>query len=272
DRDAKLRDLQNAFLRLQYPPHMIKEQINKARCIPRDNLLQDISKGPNDRTPLVVTYSPQVKPLICIVNDLQPILDKNTTLSKALGGRPILAYRQPPNLKQILMHTRLENSNMDNGTKPCHKPRCQLCPHIYSGNTITGPNNVEYSIKGNFTRSSTNVIYAIFCQQCPSALYIGQTGQSLRKRINGHKFDIRNHDTQKSVSNHFSLPGHSLKDLKVTVLEQNHYRSRIQRETAEIRFISMMDTHNKGLNISRGVLESLSNVILPDCHFLMDCK
>ncbi|KAJ7310465.1 hypothetical protein JRQ81_007385, partial [Phrynocephalus forsythii] len=60
----------------------------------------------------------------------------------------------------------------------------------------------------------TNVIYAIFCHQCPSALYIGQTGQSIRKCINGCKFDIRNHDTQKPVSNNFSLPGHSLKDLK----------------------------------------------------------
>ncbi|KAJ7329902.1 hypothetical protein JRQ81_016076, partial [Phrynocephalus forsythii] len=63
---------------------MIKEQINKARCIPRDNLLQDRSKRPNDRTPLVVTYSPQVRPLTHILNDLQPILDKNTSLSKAL--------------------------------------------------------------------------------------------------------------------------------------------------------------------------------------------
>ncbi|KAJ7345904.1 hypothetical protein JRQ81_001854, partial [Phrynocephalus forsythii] len=59
DRDSKLKNLQNAFLRLQYPPHVIKEQINKARHIPRDNLLQDRSKGSNDRTPLVVTYSPQ---------------------------------------------------------------------------------------------------------------------------------------------------------------------------------------------------------------------
>ncbi|KAJ7338719.1 hypothetical protein JRQ81_012621, partial [Phrynocephalus forsythii] len=30
DRNSKLKDLQNAFLRLQYPPHIVKEQINKA--------------------------------------------------------------------------------------------------------------------------------------------------------------------------------------------------------------------------------------------------
>ncbi|KAJ7320458.1 hypothetical protein JRQ81_019969, partial [Phrynocephalus forsythii] len=84
DRDSKLRDLQNAFLRLQYLPCMIKEQINKARHIPRDNLLEDRSKGPNDRTPLVVTYGPQVIPLTHILNYLQPIFDRNTSLSKAL--------------------------------------------------------------------------------------------------------------------------------------------------------------------------------------------
>ncbi|KAJ7324319.1 hypothetical protein JRQ81_017339 [Phrynocephalus forsythii] len=96
DRASKLRDLQKAFLVLQYLPCMTKEQINKARGIPRDNLLQDQSKGPNDRIPLVVTYSPQVRPLTYILNDLQPILDKNMPLSKILCGRPILAYRQIP--------------------------------------------------------------------------------------------------------------------------------------------------------------------------------
>ncbi|KAJ7335808.1 hypothetical protein JRQ81_013749 [Phrynocephalus forsythii] len=42
-----------------------------------------------------------------------------------------------------------------------------------------------------FTISSNNVIYAISPTR-PSALYMGQKGQSLHKRINGHKSDIRN--------------------------------------------------------------------------------
>ncbi|EMP40409.1 CDK5 regulatory subunit-associated protein 1-like 1 [Chelonia mydas] len=44
--------------------------------------------------------------------------------------------------------------------------------------------------------TSTNVIYTIMCQQCPSAMYIGQTGQSLPERKNGHKSDIRNGNIQ----------------------------------------------------------------------------
>uniref|UniRef100_A0A8C4VKA5 renin n=1 Tax=Gopherus evgoodei TaxID=1825980 RepID=A0A8C4VKA5_9SAUR len=38
---------------------------------------------------------PQLKPLQRIIKDLQPILDNDPTLSQALGGRPILAHRQP---------------------------------------------------------------------------------------------------------------------------------------------------------------------------------
>uniref|UniRef100_A0A8C3S145 RRM domain-containing protein n=1 Tax=Chelydra serpentina TaxID=8475 RepID=A0A8C3S145_CHESE len=64
------------------------------------------------------------------------------------------------------------------------------------------------------------VIYAIMCQHCPSAMYIGQTGQSLRKRINGHKSDIRNGNIQKPVGEHFNLPGHTIADLKVAILQQ----------------------------------------------------
>ncbi|KAJ7329896.1 hypothetical protein JRQ81_016070, partial [Phrynocephalus forsythii] len=85
----------DAFLTPQYPPRMIKEQINKARHIPRDNLLPDRSKGPNDRTLLVVTYSLQVRPLTCILIDFQPILDKKTSLSKALQRERTMSCSVP---------------------------------------------------------------------------------------------------------------------------------------------------------------------------------
>ncbi|KAM9113603.1 uncharacterized protein ACDP82_020249 isoform 1-T1 [Pangshura tecta] len=84
------------------------------------------------------------------------------------------------------------------------------------------------------TCTSTNVIHAIMCQQCPSATYIDQTRQSLSKRINGHKSDIRNHNIQKPVGEHFSLSNHSATDLKVAILKQKNFKNRLQRETAEL--------------------------------------
>ncbi|XP_073172201.1 uncharacterized protein KIAA0930 homolog isoform X4 [Lepidochelys kempii] len=182
DRDKHLQDLYQAFLQLQYPPAEVKKQIDRARRVPRSHLLQDRPNKENNRTPLAVTFSPQLKPLQRIIKDLQPILKDDPTLSQILGDRPVLAYRQPPNLKQILTSNHIPHNRTTNpGTYPCNKARCQLCPHIYSGDTITGPNNISHTIGGSFTCTSTNVIYAIMCQQCPSAMYIGQTGQSLHK-------------------------------------------------------------------------------------------
>ncbi|CAM4539123.1 unnamed protein product [Lepidochelys kempii] len=131
---------------------------------------------------------------------------------------------------------------------PGNKARCQLCPHIYSGDTITGPNHIIHTIRGSFTCTSTNVTYAIMCQQGPSAMYIGQTGQSLRKRINGHKSDVKNYNIHKPVGEHFNLSGHAITDMKVAILKQKNFKSRLQRETAELEFICKLDTINLGLN------------------------
>nr|XP_048674333.1 zinc finger protein 189-like isoform X3 [Caretta caretta] len=249
DRDKHLQDLCQAFLQLQYPPAEVKKQIDRARRVPRSYLLQDRPNKENNRTPLAVTFSPQLKPLQRIIKDLQPILKDDPTLSQILGDRPVLAYRQPRNLKQILTNNHIPHNRTTNpGTYPCNKARCQLCPHIYSGDTITGPNNISHTIRGSFTCTSINVIYAIMCQQCPSAMYIGQTGQSLRKRINGHKSDVKNYNIHKPVGEHFNLSGHAITDMKVAILKQKNFKSRLQRETAELEFICKLDTINLGLN------------------------
>lgn len=60
----------------------------------------------------------------------------------------------------------------------------------YLGKTTTEPNNVSHNFKDSFTCSSSNVIYIIIWQQCPSAFCLGQTGQSLHKGVNGYKSDI----------------------------------------------------------------------------------
>lgn len=50
---------------------------------------------------------------------------------------------------------------------------------------------------GSSICSSFTVIYPIMCKQCASAHYAEQTNQSLHKRINVHKPDIRDHSTQR---------------------------------------------------------------------------
>lgn len=53
-----------------------------------------------------------------------------------------------------------------------------------------------------------NVIYAIVCQECLSRFHIEQTGWTLCKRINGHKFVHGSQNKDKVVREHFNLSGH----------------------------------------------------------------
>uniref|UniRef100_K7G6Y6 Reverse transcriptase domain-containing protein n=1 Tax=Pelodiscus sinensis TaxID=13735 RepID=K7G6Y6_PELSI len=255
DRDQKLQDLYQAFINLNYPPRETKKQIERARRIPRNHLLQDRPKKTNNRTPLVITYNPQLKPVQHIINKLQPILEQDTILKEALGDRPIVSYRQPPNLKMILTnHHRTYHTNTNPGTFPCNKPRCQLCPHIHSADTIIGPNQVSYKIKNTYSCASRNIIYAIMCRKCPSAMYIGQTSQTLRQRINAHKTDIRQDHKEKTVSCHFNQKGHSLNDLATCILLQRPFTSALERESSELSFMLKFDTYHQGLNKSLNFL------------------
>ena len=99
----------------------------------------------------------------------------------------------------------------------CSQLRRKLCRFIYSDNQIIGANGFKYNIKDQYNCKTSNVVYAINCINCPGKLYIGEMGQSLRKRINSHRSDIMCH-CKKLVANHFISVNHSLDNLKVAIL------------------------------------------------------
>ena len=73
------------------------------------------------------------------------------------------------------------------------------------------------------TCGSSNVVYAIHCIRC-GLMYVGETGRSLRSRINGHRAGIIK-DGQSLLYKHFRLPGHSVADMKVQILEKIYHSS-----------------------------------------------
>ena len=64
-------------------------------------------------------------------------------------------------------------------------------------------------------------------------MYVGETGRSLRSRINGHRAGIIK-DGQSLLYKHFLLPGHSVADMKIQILEKIYHSS---ENPVNIRFI-----------------------------------
>lgn len=65
------------------------------------------------------------------------------------SGRSILAHRQPPNPKQVLISNKWHNHDAYMRARSCDKSRCLLCPLIYTDNIITGPKILHARLKGS---------------------------------------------------------------------------------------------------------------------------
>ena len=245
--NLQLKTLKNAFTALGYKSKTIKNQIIKAMSISREALLEYQTKSKSDRTPLVLTYHPHLRPINKIVKNLQPLLNKDPHLHQIFSTPPLISYRQPPNLKLLLTSASLPNEHFITGTFPCKFSKCHLCPNINTNPTITGPNGVPIKISGNFNCNSSNIIYAISCNLCLKAIYIGETSNCIRQRMNGYRSDIK-HNRNKPVAEHFNKPDHTLDNLKLTVIKEVEGKTKQQREVEEQKIIFKLDCVNQGLN------------------------
>ena len=78
-------------------------------------------------------------------------------------------------------------------------------------------------------------------------MYVGETGRSLRSRINGHQAGIIK-DGQSLLYKRFRLPGHSVADMEVQILEkiyhssENQVNTRLHRRLRELHWIKELGT------------------------------
>ncbi|XP_078092546.1 protein FAM210B, mitochondrial isoform X1 [Mustelus asterias] len=89
---------------------------------------------------------------------------------------------------------------------------------------------------------------------CPEAWYVGETMQTLRRRMNEHCSTITMQECSFPVGEQFSSHGHSASDLRISVLQGGLHDTR-QRRIAEQKLIAKFRTHEDG-----------STRILGSCH------
>ena len=125
---------------------------------------------------------------------------------------------------------------------------CTSCAYIKEGNKFR-INGTEGKVNKSFDCKTYNCVYAIFCQKdkCQK-VYIGETKRMLQSRIAEHRGYVTQHMTDKSNGHHFNTPGHSLSDMKVTVIEKSKRRGTEYRKEREHYFIRKFDTFYNGLN------------------------
>jgi len=146
------------------------------------DLLRRQTRDTADRVPFVVQYFPGAEKLHLLLRSLQHVIDNDEHLAKAIPTRPLLVFKQLPNLKQTIVRSKLpslqENSDHD-AIQPCHGNLCKMCRIIDKETTITRE-NTTHQVQGTYTCGSANIAY--LTKGCPEAWYIGETMQTLRQR------------------------------------------------------------------------------------------
>ena len=168
-----------------------------------------------------------------------------------------LWWSVPPKLKRCLVRSKLRDKppsflprdlwiNENKKSEPCHSKRCKTCSHITKETSfISSRSGLTYPIVTETNCNSSDLVYLIDCTN-PACLqtrkppqYVGETGQKLRERMNGHRSAVR-HSEPTPVGQHFNLPGHSFDDAQVTVIEKTNGTE--ERHKREYHWISQLMT------------------------------
>lgn len=161
---------------------------------------------------------------------------------------PVQAFRQPSNLLNLLVKSCIRN-------RLCQRPRCKLCDHIDTSDYVT-INGLNLCLQ-NFSCESSNVNYAIYCDRCPNAVFIGETKSKFRLRFNKHLCSIRGNFTGLPVANHFNNANHSSDNVKFLIINGN-YKSDSDRKCKEVENILHFKRHIFDLNKDLGLVSGIS--------------
>ena len=187
-------DLKTHLLARGYQKTTVDLQIQRAANIPCHNTLQPHPPTPPpNRVPLVVTYHPNLASLSKITKKHLNVLHTSPRLRQAIPNLPLIAFRRPKNLRDLLVRAKLNTPAppTNTGNTPCGRSRCKCCSEIVTTNTFKSYNTGRrYNIRTSMTCKSANLVYLISCRKC-GLQYVGETENLLHIRMNGHRSDIR---------------------------------------------------------------------------------
>ena len=173
-------------------------------------------------------------------------------LKDVLPLPPLVAYKRPPNIKDILIRAKVPPKSNPRpkrtvpGMQKCN--RCPICPFVDPGKFVQSTaNNHKVQINTQVRCQTRNLIYCISCAKC-RVQYVGETDRTLQERFSEHKGYVLNKHLNKATGAHFNLPGHSVADMKVTILEKVYSMDGMIRQQREKMFIADLNTNYKGLN------------------------
>jgi hypothetical protein len=132
--EKRLVELEGMLLSRKYNKNVVRDALNKARKIKRGEALAKVTKKKNDRVILAVKYYPKLPSVSKILLKHWKTMTRDNEARDVFPKPPMVAYRQPSNLKSVLCRAKLPKGKNTKrklvGLQRCYKP-CDICPYIY---------------------------------------------------------------------------------------------------------------------------------------------
>ena len=162
--------------------------MKKVLTISQEEALRPNTKEQKARIPMVVTFNPDLPPMRRIVNQRWNLLHEDERLKKVFKNRPIIAYRKPKNLKDLLVRSKfVYEQEEEKGCSPCNDQRCSWCSQVKETNTFKSETTGKtFSILHKVNCKSSKIVYLVRCKCCHKQ-YVGRTWRQLNIRFNIHR-------------------------------------------------------------------------------------
>ena len=253
NRDQRLDELKAMLISRDYKPNLVDAAIKKAKAIPRERALLRVEKKMNHRRPVFsVEYHPSLPSISAILKKHWRVMTDDPHLKEIFPLPPMVAYRRPPNLKDKLVRAKVPPTNtrpkrQTQGMKRC-RYNCLTCPYVQPGKMVAATATpFKTDIQSAVDCQSSNLVYCINCDKCREQ-YVGETERTLSQRFAEHRGYVRNKKLEKATGAHFNLPGHSMADMKITIIEKIMSDDPQMRKLRESHFIKQFGTRYKGMN------------------------
>ena len=137
-----------------------------AVSIPRTETLQPHPQRHQSikQIPLVITYHPALSRITKTLRKHLDILHVSDRLKAAIPDPPIVAFRCPHNLRDLLVRAKLKETNppTQTGNHPCNSTRCKTCHMIRIEETFKSHSTgTTHKTRSTFTCKTRNLVYLI---------------------------------------------------------------------------------------------------------------
>lgn len=222
-----------------YPTKIIDEAYTRASkltqryCITPKTTSQEPKPTKGDyKHSFITTYNHNQRHIRSILEKHWHILKSDPYLCDLIPDKPLMIFRRAQTIKNILAPSNIKKSvkkppatgtitPKKPGSYKCHKKKCLCCKSIMNKTSSFRNNKTgeEFNIKQTLSCESSHIIYLLECT-C-NLQYIGRTKQTLRTRLNNHRFNITHGYEKHSVSRH-AAAAHNCKmeEFRITPIEQ----------------------------------------------------